>query len=320
MSRCFSAPVRASRHVKSACAPPRTLPVHRRDIHSRAKVTSTLTKTSFISGFGLSSRYSHSLVSEQTSGSGPASVPSVEQHSEGPFVQNSARCAAHLNGVFPSLQFPPELAQRILTHGSHKAAIHGHNGRLSFVGRRVLETYFLLFLHSVARNQHRYDYEILASRALNTYLLGEHVAPKWSLGCVLRWVPTVSSDVLRTHTGSTSSRNPDAELQTALSANPGVIRSVGLYKVMGDAVQAVMGGIYHQFGGSVAHRVFHTRLLPHVLLPGKAEGLPAEFHQRALDICERMGGTDGSLLLEGPSSKKPAPELELAEVVHESMV
>jgi len=42
--------------------------------------------------------------------------------------------AEHLNGLFPTLQFPPELARRILTHGSHPAAIHGHNAAYSFIG------------------------------------------------------------------------------------------------------------------------------------------------------------------------------------------
>jgi len=37
------------------------------------------------------------------------------------------------------------------------------------------------------------------------------------------------------------------ELEHALTANPGIVKSVGLYKVMGDAVQAVVGGVYHQF-------------------------------------------------------------------------
>ncbi|KAI6150078.1 hypothetical protein EDD17DRAFT_1193438 [Pisolithus thermaeus] len=46
--------------------------------------------------------------------------------------------AAHLNSVFSPLQFPPELARRILTHGSHPEAIHGHNGRLAFIGARLL--------------------------------------------------------------------------------------------------------------------------------------------------------------------------------------
>jgi hypothetical protein len=40
----------------------------------------------------------------------------------------------HLNGLFPTLQVPPELARRILTHSSHPAAAHGHNAAYSFMG------------------------------------------------------------------------------------------------------------------------------------------------------------------------------------------
>ncbi|KAF9240462.1 hypothetical protein BU15DRAFT_87667 [Melanogaster broomeanus] len=176
---------------------------------------------------------------------------------------DNGRFVAHLNSVFPSLDFTPELANRILTHGSHKSAVHGHNGRLGFIGRH--------------RSPH--DYDLVVSRALNTYLLGEHIAPRWSLGRVLRWVPTVSQDTLR------------------------VNQSVGLYKIMGEAVQAVVGGVYHQFGGSVAHRLFHTRILPHILLPERSSGVPAEFHAKALQICERMGGTEGDLISELPTTR-----------------
>jgi hypothetical protein len=42
--------------------------------------------------------------------------------------------AEHLNGLFPALQFPPELARRILTHASHPAAKYGHNAAYSFMG------------------------------------------------------------------------------------------------------------------------------------------------------------------------------------------
>jgi hypothetical protein len=123
-------------------------------------------------------------------------------------------------------------------------------------GRRVLESYYLLFLHSAARNQPQHDYELLSSRALNTYLLGEHVAPRWSLGRVLRWTPTVSQDLLQTHKKISPTKQPaDSELEHALSANPGIVRSVGLYKVMGDAVQAVVGGVYHQFVRPCSHAV-----------------------------------------------------------------
>lgn len=40
----------------------------------------------------------------------------------------------HLNQIFFPLQFPTELAKRILTHGSHSASIGGHNAGLSFIG------------------------------------------------------------------------------------------------------------------------------------------------------------------------------------------
>lgn len=116
------------------------------------------------------------------------------------------------------------------------------------LGRRVLESYYLLFLHSAARNQLQHDYELLSSRALNTYLLGEHIAPRWSLGRILRWSPTVSQDLLRNHKNITSAtQSSDIELEQAFSTHSGIVKSVGLYKVMGDAVQAVVGGVYHQF-------------------------------------------------------------------------
>jgi hypothetical protein len=109
---------------------------------------------------------------------------------------------------------------------------------------------------------------------------------------VLLWVPTAPRETLRT----AQSQNPDSELDDALAASPGIAKSVGLYKVMGEAVQAVVGGVYHQFGGSVAHQLFHTRILPHLFLPGRSSGVPEEFHTTALQICERMGGPERDLL------------------------
>ncbi|KAG6379875.1 hypothetical protein JVT61DRAFT_10435 [Boletus reticuloceps] len=102
-------------------------------------------------------------------------------------------------------------------------------------GRRVLESYYLLFVHETAHGHAHHDYERLASRALNTYFLGEHIAPRWSLG--------PPKETLR----ATQTQNPDSELDEALAASPGVAQSVGLYKVMGEVVQAVVGGVYHQF-------------------------------------------------------------------------
>jgi len=197
----------------------------------------------------------------------------------------------HLNGVFPPLQFPPELARRVLTHGSHKAAVEGHNSRFSFMGRRVLEAYLLLFLQSSSARQPSHDYDLITSRTLNSHVLGEHVAPHWGLGRVLRWVAPIPSTPLKKPAGIEKGKE--------------ILRSVGLYKVQGDAVQAVMGGIFHQFGGSIAHRVFHTRVLPEVLLPRRADGLLDVFHEDALVVCDRMGGPQGKLVLPHQDRKVP---------------
>lgn len=87
----------------------------------------------------------------------------------------------------------------------------------------------MLFLHSCSL-QPSHDLEDIASRALNSYVLGEHIGSQWGLGRILRWTPTVSRDNL-----------------DKVSSNPTVLRSAGLYKVQGDTVAAVLGGIFYQF-------------------------------------------------------------------------
>ncbi|TFY66651.1 hypothetical protein EVG20_g4445 [Dentipellis fragilis] len=190
------------------------------------------------------------------------------------------RLAQHLSTVFAPLEFPADLASRALTHTSHKDAKQGHNARLSFIGRRVLESYMLLFIHSAPGLNPKYDYSNIAARAINTYVLGEHIAPRWNLSEVVRWTPP----------------------REVRAGNADELRSVGLFKVHGTTVEAVMGGIFHQFGGSVAHRVFHTRLLPHILLPGKPEGLVDSLHEHALDVTRKMGGPEGPLEAPAASS------------------
>ncbi|KAH8102538.1 ribonuclease-III-like-domain-containing protein [Cristinia sonorae] len=216
-------------------------------------------------------------------------APSISSTPE-PFKSSnnasSLRLAEHLNSVFSPLKFPPELAARILTHSSHRDAAASNNTRLSFIGRRVLNSYLMLFLHSAPSLQASHDFELIAERALNTYILGEHVAPKWELGRVLKWSP-VNVDPQVGHVEGDYSR-----------LSPKVSRTVGLYKVQGSAVEAAVGGIYHQFGGNVAHRVFHTRVLPHILLPGTSAGLNDVFHEQVLEICEQMGGLKGALVAE----------------------
>jgi hypothetical protein len=46
-----------------------------------------------------------------------------------------SRFSRHLNQQFAPLKFPPLLAKRILTHGSHSKSVEdGHNARLGFIG------------------------------------------------------------------------------------------------------------------------------------------------------------------------------------------
>lgn len=55
-----------------------------------------------------------------------------------------SRFSRHLNEQFPPLQFPPELARRVLTHASYvKARTDGHNARLGFLGARQSQLLFL---------------------------------------------------------------------------------------------------------------------------------------------------------------------------------
>lgn len=184
----------------------------------------------------------------------------------------SETLARHLDRLFEPLVFPPDLARRILTHASHRDAVHGHNQRLSFmgeyfvtcipdcgrrsvpasihhvrfstatnsyspssvfIGRRALEAYFLLFLHSTPTDGAPADHASIAERALNAYSFGEHVGSRWELGRVIRWTP------------------PDREhaphREPVPQHAPYAKRGVGLYKVTGTAVEAVVGGVFHQF-------------------------------------------------------------------------
>ncbi|KAF8189302.1 ribonuclease-III-like-domain-containing protein [Pholiota molesta] len=204
------------------------------------------------------------------------------QQPEDPDLEAKVSAAEeYMNRLFSPLRFPLELAQRVLTHGSHRLARKGHNAGLSFIGRRVLSAYLLLFLQASPNLMSTDDIEGIALSALHTNLLGEHVAHEWGVGRVLVWQPSIASGQSIT----------DME----------VLRSAGLYKVQGETIQAIVGAVYNQYGASVAHRLFHTRLLPCLLVKG---GLPKQFHEEVETICERMGGREGPLLLEEAETPK----------------
>jgi hypothetical protein len=203
----------------------------------------------------------------------------------------------HLSKTFPPLEFPPELALRILTHLSHRDSVIGHNLcfasvglhltfcfykfliRFAIAGWRTLDAYMLLFLQGLpAAAEH--DHSRIAARVLNTHGLDEHVA-HWRLQDVMRWNLPRAGDL-------------------GLDG-----KAAGLHKVAGTMVEAVVGGVLQQFvshisgsltplkleltdcyGGRIAHRLFHTRVLSHLLLPGSPFGLPDVLHADALKAAE----------------------------------
>ncbi|KAH9050947.1 hypothetical protein EDB83DRAFT_2522402 [Lactarius deliciosus] len=215
---------------------------------------------------------SHAPAERRATPPTPANAAAVPEH-----------LSQHLDKTFAPLKFPPAVAQRILTHLSHRDSVR----------RRTLEAYLLLFLQALPAAA-RHDHARIVAHVLNTHTLGQHVAPRWKLQEVMRWVPPRAGD----------------------SVLDG--RMAGVYKVAGTTVEAVVGGVLHQFvrgvivsvlfmaleltggldgqGGSVAHRLFHTRVLPHILLPGSPLGLPDVLHADALSAVERYGGPEGPLV------------------------
>ena len=141
----------------------------------------------------------------------------------------------------------------------------------------MLHSYMMLFLAtSPAAADPSHDFEEITARALNTYVLGQHVALKFQLA----GNPAVNPGItIHPQIQSKYGSEKDPELALALRAHPMLLKSVGLYKVMGEGVQAIVGGTYHQFvstsnflsihtyfflfhqGAPVAHRLFHQRIL-----------------------------------------------------------
>jgi hypothetical protein len=176
-------------------------------------------------------------------------VPSAIPHSvdSGRRIQTqsadvSEPLVQYLNQTFSPLNFPPALAQRVLTHLSHRDSVTGHNSRFAFLGadiclfpcfypchlvisitgRRTLEAYLFLFLQGLpAAAEH--DHSRIVARVLNTHALGENVAPHWRLEDFMRWAPP----------------------RAGYAGLDG--RATGLHKVAGTTVEAVVGGVLHQF-------------------------------------------------------------------------
>ena len=90
-----------------------------------------------------------------------------------------------------------------------------------------------LFLQSIPPTNFAFNIEEISYRVLYTNLLGEQVGTAWDLSKVMLWTPALPG-------------NKKWEEKQRHSNNLTPSRS-GLYKIQGVTVEAIMGGIFHQF-------------------------------------------------------------------------
>lgn len=162
-------------------------------------------------------------------------------------------------------------------------------------GRRVIESYLLLFLNSSSALRHTHDLDAILNRTVNSYILGEHVGSSWGLGRALRWTPSI----------------PASKALSIPSGGRKLLKGVGFYKIQGDTVAAVFGGIYHQFVSLVS-------------LKSHLRGRIAERFSRGLpsrSVCSIRGYYQNCYLQEGPkaflmySMRMPWPYVNAWEVL-----
>lgn len=71
--------------------------------------------------------------------------------------------------------------------------------------------------------------------------------------------------------------------------------------------------VFSHQGGVIAQRVFHTRVLPHILLPGTPFGLHDAFHDATLEAQARLGGPKGLLIT--PKEANSGPQVATTTVL-----
>ncbi|WWC65968.1 mitochondrial 54S ribosomal protein mL57 [Kwoniella dejecticola CBS 10117] len=218
---------------------------------------------------------------------------------------------SNLLGLPSDRQFSPELALQILTHKSYRyshsvrhfndaSSASGlglglrsnepHNSRLSFLGRRALQTYLSLFIHdsfsstSTSTSTSNSDSatsgprESLRTNAVDflrgssledrldnlrdTRNLGRLVAPHWGVSDVTRW-----------------DRNETS-------------RESGDLKILGMTIESILGGVFTEFGSPAAQRTFHSMILPHYIPQLKDPRLI----ERVLGLKDQVQSTSQGIL------------------------
>lgn len=208
-----------------------------------------------------------------SSSSPSSSSPSDPQLGAVLYEPEPAKVTSHLNALLDGLQPPlsPELATRMVTHKgaispNADAARSQHNAKLSFLGRRILRLYLSIFYHAhaslleQARDQRHANpnfptpssstlaslklCEAALEEALDSRALGRYVGSRWELEDNMVW--------------------------RAMTGRDG--RPTGLTKISGQAVEAIIGGVFRQYGAATALQVFNSRILPFLPLPQELRG------------------------------------------------
>ncbi|KAG8927791.1 hypothetical protein FRC01_006910 [Tulasnella sp. 417] len=131
------------------------------------------------------------------------------------------------------------------------------------------------------------NYQAVVNSILDSYPLGGQVGRAWDVDRVTRWI---------------SALPPNAP-ETAKSSGKNAARAA--------TIEAIVGFVFHQYGATSAHRLFHTRILPHL------KSLLEPSLQPHVDVvCNRLGGPNGPLteVVEASSlHASPAESVDAAE-------
>lgn len=102
--------------------------------HNLLSFSNKCTGVRLLTRLGTSTRSERVLDRRTYTSTSQEPVPSSSASPPYPVDPSFSKLADHLNSLFTPLQFPPDLAARILTHSSHPDALVRNNTRLSFIG------------------------------------------------------------------------------------------------------------------------------------------------------------------------------------------
>ncbi|KDN44498.1 hypothetical protein K437DRAFT_224959 [Tilletiaria anomala UBC 951] len=200
------------------------------------------------------------------------------------------------NSILPGFPLPDSVALQMVSHESwdYGKSLGGHNRRLSFLGRRALKAFLMMFFHcalasppassssTTASQRTKANELVFAADArvidelLHTSALGQGAGSSLRLERVMRWTPALLPP-------SSSTQGPQSNQA----------RESGLFKIRGICLEAIVGAIYHQHGAHMAQLFFQSQILP--VLQSKngdwPRDVPSFVREEALKAADRATST-----------------------------